>query len=92
MANLFALLSRESGKVERMRAASAAARMDQECAPARLARRDGCTPGPTAADLLAAMHAAALLTQEVSAAISARHDWPWPSRLAEQIIPLFSID
>lgn len=92
MGNLFALLRIESGKVERMRAASAAARIEQEIAPARLAQLDGCIPGPTAADLLAALHAAALLTQEVSAAIAARHDWPWPSQLAEQIIPLFSID
>jgi hypothetical protein len=89
MGNLFALLRIESGKVDRMRAASAAARIEQEISPVRLAQLDGCIPGPTTGDLLPAMHAAALLTQDVCAVIAARHGWPWPSQLADQIILLF---
>lgn len=89
MGNLFALLRLESGKVDRMRATSAAAQIERDISPVRLAQLDACIPGPTLADLLAAMHAAARLTQEVCAAIATQNGWPWPSQLADQIVPLF---
>jgi hypothetical protein len=89
MGNLLALLRLESGNVDRMKAASAAAQIEQDISAARLAQLDGCIPGPTGADLLAAMHRAALLTADVCRTIAQRESWAWPAPLAEQVVPLF---
>ncbi len=91
MGNLFALLRIEAGKVDRMRAASAAAQIEQDISAARLAQLDACIPGPTAPDLLATMHRAALLTADVCRTIAERERWAWPADLADQVIPLFEL-
>lgn len=87
---LHALLRLEAGRVERWRASESAVGIELAISAERLARLNQCIPGPGAASLQAAMRAAAALGRDVSAAIAARHGWPWPAELADRVISVLA--
>lgn len=90
LGNLMALLRLESGATERWRSSSAAAQIEQAIAPERLDALNGCRIERHGGNVAPAILAAARLTREASAAIAARHGWPWPQELAERVIELIA--
>jgi hypothetical protein len=88
LGNLMALLRLEAGRVERWRASDAAANIERDISPERLARLDACIPGPAPADLAPALRRILHLGRDVSAAAAARYARPWPAELADRLVAL----
>ncbi|MEM8857330.1 MAG: aminoglycoside 6-adenylyltransferase [Chloroflexota bacterium] len=86
MGNLMALLRIECGAVDRMRAESAAARIESVLSPARLQQLNNTIPGSSKEDLSRSLQLAAILGADVCRQIAATHQWTWPSDLAKKTI------
>ena len=85
MGNLIALLRIECGAVERMRAESAAARIESVLSSARLQQLNNTIPGTKLEDLGRSLHLAAILGADVCRQIAETHRWSWPSDLAKKV-------
>ncbi len=85
---LMDLLRLEAGALRRWRATDAAADIERDISPARLAGLDACIPGREPGELGRALRAIVVLGREVSASAAARYDRPWPEELADRIVTL----
>lgn len=86
MGNLMALLRIECGAIGRMRAESAAARIESIISPARLQQLNNTIPAASKADLSRSLHLTAMLGADVCEQIATTHQWDWPSDLAKKVI------
>lgn len=85
---LMDLLRLEAGALRRWRATDAAAEIERDIAPERLARLDACIPGREPSELARALHEVVMLGREVTASAAARYDRGWPAELADRMVAL----
>lgn len=85
---LMDLLRLEAGELRRWRASEAAADIERDIAPERLARLDACIPGREPGALAAALHEIVVLGREVSTVAAARYGRSWPVELADRMVAL----
>jgi hypothetical protein len=88
---LMDLLRLEAGELRRWRASDAAADIERDIAPERLARLDACIPGRAPGELARALHEIVVLGRDVSAAAAAQYDRPWPAELADRMVSLANL-
>jgi len=86
--NLLALLRIECGAISRWRGSSASAGIEKVLSAQRLEQLNQCIPGPSEADLKAALVRAASLGNEISANIAQKHGLYWPASLAKQVLEI----
>ena len=86
--NLMALLRLEAGKIDRWRAADAAAGIEGDISAERLAALNACIPDATPESLARSLAAIIRLGAEATAGAAARYQRPWPQELATQMIAL----
>ena len=86
--NLLALLRIECGAISRWRGSSASAGIEKVLSAQRLEQLNQCIPGPSEADLKAALFHAASLGGEISANIAQKHGLDWPASLAKQVLEI----
>lgn len=84
--NLLALLRIECGAISRWRGSSASAGIEKVLSAQRLEQLNQCIPGPSEADLKAALVRAASLGSEVSENIAKKHSLDWPASLAKKVL------
>lgn len=90
--NLMALLRLEAGALRRWRASSAAAGIERDISPERLARLDACIPGEGPDELRRVFLDAARLAFDVCEATARAHGRRWPRELAERVIEILEED
>jgi hypothetical protein len=88
--NLLALLRIEADATDRWRASDPSVGIEQVLTTERLMQLNACIPSASNESLRGALLAAAQLASETCAVISERDGWPWPERLAQRIIGLYS--
>lgn len=86
MGNLMALLRIECGATDRMRAESAAARIESVLSPTRLEQLNSTIPKAGSGDLARSLHLTAILGADICRQIAETHGWSWPSDLAKKVI------
>lgn len=90
--NLMALLRMEAGKVERWTASDAAADIERDISPERLAALNACISTPDPESLAPSLARIIRLGAAASTAGAARYSLPWPDALAERMIALTERD
>lgn len=90
MGNLMALLRIECGAVKRLRAESAAARIESVLSPTCLTQLNNTIPGANSEDLARSLHLSAVLGADICRQIAVTHRWSWPSDLAKKVLTVTS--
>jgi hypothetical protein len=90
--NLMALLRLEAGKVGRWTASDAAADIERDISPERLAALNACIPTPDPESLAPSLARIVRLGAIASSGAAERYDRPWPEVLAARMIALTEQD
>lgn len=90
--NVMALLRMEAGKTDRWTSSDAAADIERDISPERLAALNACIPTPDPESLAPSLARIIRLGAIASAGAAERYDRPWPEDLAQRMIALTERD